>query len=58
MEISSLWDEEYEKCQTLLRDMTKKNVVTAQQLKQAWKITPEHKKLQARLEDLRQFRRQ
>lgn len=38
--------------------MTKKNVVTSQQLKQAWKITPEHKKLQGRLEDLRQFRRQ
>ncbi|CAF3346282.1 unnamed protein product [Rotaria sp. Silwood1] len=58
MEIFSLWDEEYEKCQTLLRDMTKKNVVSAQQLKQAWKITPEHKKLQGRLEHLRQFRRQ
>lgn len=38
--------------------MTKKNVVSAQQLKQAYKITPEHKKLQARLEHLRQFRRQ
>jgi dynein heavy chain 1 len=38
--------------------MTKKNAVNAQQLKQAWKITPEHKKLQARLEHLRQFRRQ
>ncbi|CAF4518371.1 unnamed protein product, partial [Rotaria sp. Silwood2] len=58
MDIFSLWDEEYEKCQALLRDMTKKNVVSAQQLKQAWKITPEHKKLQGRLEHLRQFRRQ
>lgn len=38
--------------------MTKKNVANAQQLKQAWKITPEHKKLQARLEHLKQFRRQ
>lgn len=38
--------------------MTKKNVTNAQQLKQAWKITPEHKKLQARLEHIRQFRRQ
>jgi dynein heavy chain 1 len=37
--------------------MTKKNAVSAQQLKQTWKITPEHKKLQARLEHLRQFRR-
>ncbi len=58
MEIFSLWDEEYEKFQGLLRDMTKKNAVSAQQLKQTWKITPEHKKLQARLEHLRQFRRQ
>jgi dynein heavy chain 1 len=38
--------------------MTKKNAVSAQQLKQAWKITPEHKKLQARLEHIKQFRRQ
>lgn len=38
--------------------MSKKGVTNAQQLKQAWKITPEHKKLQARLEHLRQFRRQ
>lgn len=38
--------------------MTKKTANNAQQLKQAWKITPEHKKLQSRLEHLRQFRRQ
>lgn len=38
--------------------MTKKTTMSAQQLKQTWKITPEHKKLQARLEHLRQFRRQ
>ncbi|CAF3632269.1 unnamed protein product, partial [Adineta steineri] len=58
MEIFSLWDEEYEKFQILLRDMTKKNASNAQQLKQAWKITPEHKKLQTRLEHIKQFRRQ
>ena len=33
-------------------------MVNTQQLKQVWKIIPEHKKLQGRLEHIRQFRRQ
>ena len=58
LSFAELQDDEYDKFQGLLRDMTKKTVTNAQQLKQAWKITPEHKKLQGRLEHLRQFRRQ
>src|SRR5438105_1289082 len=38
--------------------MARRNAANAQQLQLSWKIIPEHKKLRARLEQLRQFRRQ
>ncbi|CAF0789670.1 unnamed protein product [Didymodactylos carnosus] len=50
-----LKDDEYEKLQVLLRDISKKK--REDTLKMVWKLNAQHKKLQARLEQLRKFRR-
>ncbi|KAK2160288.1 hypothetical protein NP493_1652g00007 [Ridgeia piscesae] len=55
-EVFRTWDDEYEKLQGLLRDIAKK--LRNEHLKTAWRIIPAHKRLQARLDQIRKFRRQ
>ena len=50
-EVFSTWDDEYEKVQTLLRDIVKKK--REESLKMVWRVNPAHKRLQARLDQMR-----
>ncbi|XP_065175263.1 cytoplasmic dynein 1 heavy chain 1-like [Sycon ciliatum] len=50
------WDDEYDKLQTLLRDIVKRK--RDESLKIIMRINPQHKKLQSRLDQMRKFRRQ
>uniref|UniRef100_A0A915HKX7 Dynein heavy chain, cytoplasmic n=1 Tax=Romanomermis culicivorax TaxID=13658 RepID=A0A915HKX7_ROMCU len=54
-DIFSCWDDEYDKLQALLRELIKNK--RSEQMKMVWRISPTHKKLQARLEQMRKFRR-
>lgn len=54
-DVFSAWDDEYDKLSALMRDISKKK--REEQMKLTWRITPPHKKLQARLEQMRKFRR-
>lgn len=54
-DIFNTWDEEYEKLQALLRDIMKKK---RDEMKMIWRVTPAHKKLHTRMEQIRKFRRQ
>jgi dynein heavy chain 1 len=49
-EVFTTWDEEYEKLQTLLRDMAKKK---REEHGKAGRVNPSHKKSQARLDNVR-----
>jgi len=49
-EIFTTWDDEYDKLQGLLRDLVKKK---KEDMKMAWKVNPAHKRLQARLDQMR-----
>ncbi|PNJ26279.1 DYNC1H1 isoform 3 [Pongo abelii] len=55
-EVFQTWDDEYEKLQVLLRDIVKRK--REENLKMVWRINPAHRKLQARLDQMRKFRRQ
>lgn len=55
-EVFQTWDDEYEKLQVLLRDIVKRK--REENLKMVWRINPAHRKLQARLDHMRKFRRQ
>ncbi|KAM9149649.1 LOW QUALITY PROTEIN: cytoplasmic dynein 1 heavy chain 1-like [Pangshura tecta] len=55
-EVYQTWDEEYEKLQVLLRDIVKRK--REENLKMVWHINPAHRTLQARLDQMRKFRRQ
>ncbi|KAK3912297.1 Dynein heavy chain, cytoplasmic [Frankliniella fusca] len=50
------WDDEYDKLQQLLRDLMKKK--RDEHLKMVWRVHASHKKLQVRMENMRQFRHQ
>ena len=50
-EVFGTWDDEYEKLQGLLRDLVKKK--REEHLKMVWRVNPAHKKLQARLDQMR-----
>lgn len=50
-EVFGTYDDEYEKLQGLLRDIVKKK--KEESLKMVWRVSPAHKKLQARLEEMR-----
>ncbi|XP_044735865.1 dynein heavy chain, cytoplasmic isoform X10 [Chrysoperla carnea] len=54
-EVFSTWDDEYDKLQGLLRDIVKKK--RDEHLKMVWRISPQHKRLQNRMEHMRRFRR-
>lgn len=53
--VFSTWNDEYDKLATLMRDLSKKK--RDEQLKLTWRLNPQHKKLENRLEQMRQFRR-
>lgn len=55
-EVFGAWDDEYDKVLALMRDVSKKK--REEQMKLTWRITPPHKKLESRLEQMRRFRRQ
>ncbi|XP_055497118.1 cytoplasmic dynein 1 heavy chain 1 isoform X1 [Leucoraja erinacea] len=55
-EVFQTWDDEYEKLQVLLRDIVKRK--REENLKMVWRINPAHRRLQARLDQMRKFRRQ
>lgn len=50
-DVFTCWDDEYDKFQVLLRDLMKRK--RDEHLKMVWRISPAHKKLQARLEQMR-----
>ena len=52
-EVFTTWDDEYEKLQTLLRDIVKKK--REESLKMVWRVNPAHKRLQARLDQMRKY---
>ncbi|XP_013140288.1 PREDICTED: dynein heavy chain, cytoplasmic [Papilio polytes] len=54
-EVFSCWDDEFEKLQGLLRDIVKKK--RDEHIKMVWRVSPSHKRLQARMEHMRRFRR-
>ncbi|XP_064484606.1 dynein heavy chain, cytoplasmic-like isoform X2 [Ornithodoros turicata] len=55
-EVFNSWDEDYDKLQQLLRDIVKKK--RDEHVKMVWRVSPAHKRLQARMEQMRKFRRQ
>ncbi|XP_046993439.1 dynein heavy chain, cytoplasmic isoform X2 [Schistocerca americana] len=55
-DVFSTWDDEYDKLQSLLRDIVKKK--RDEHLKMVWRVSPAHKRLQTRMEHMRTFRRQ
>ncbi|XP_078314970.1 cytoplasmic dynein 1 heavy chain 1-like isoform X1 [Crassostrea virginica] len=55
-EVFGTWDDEYEKLQGLLRDLVKKK--REEHLRMVWRVNPAHKRLQARLDQMKKFRRQ
>ncbi|KAK3093975.1 hypothetical protein FSP39_022394 [Pinctada imbricata] len=55
-EVFSTWDDEYDRLQGLLRDLVKKK--REEHLRMVWRVNPAHKRLQARLDQMRKFRRQ
>ena len=50
-QVFSTWDEEYERLQTLLRDMAKKK--RDEHAKMTGRVNPAHKRCQARLDNVR-----
>ena len=50
-DVFATWDDEYDKLQSLLRDIAKKK--RDDTMKLAWRINPSHKKLQERLNQMR-----
>ncbi len=50
-EVFSTWDDEYDKLQGLLRDQVKKK--REEHLRMVWRVNPAHKRLQARLDQMR-----
>ncbi|XP_076442165.1 cytoplasmic dynein 1 heavy chain 1-like isoform X5 [Babylonia areolata] len=55
-DVFSAWDDEYDKLQGMLRDLMKKK--REEHLRMVWRVNPAHKRLQARLDHMRKFRRQ
>mgnify|MGYP001796548835 FL=1 len=52
-EVFATWDDEYEKLQGLLRDIVKKK--REESMKMVWRVNPAHKRLQARLDQMRKY---
>ncbi|KAK6191509.1 hypothetical protein SNE40_003176 [Patella caerulea] len=55
-DVFGAWDDEYDKLQAMLRDLVKKK--REEHLRMVWRVNPAHKRLQARLDHMRKFRRQ
>ena len=47
------WDDEFDRLQGLLRDLVKKK--REEHLKMVWRVNPAHKRLQARLDQMRKY---
>ena len=47
------WDDEFDKLQGLLRDIVKKK--REEHLKMVWRVSPAHRRLQARLDQMRTY---
>ncbi|RUS77140.1 hypothetical protein EGW08_015096 [Elysia chlorotica] len=54
-EVFSTWDDEFDKLTGLLRDLVKKK--REEHLRMVWRVNPAHKRLQARIDHMRKFRR-
>jgi dynein heavy chain 1 len=54
-DVFNTWDDEHDKFHGLMRDMAKKK---REDMKSFWRVSPAHKKLQSRMEQMRKFRRQ
>eukprot|EP00111_Clytia_hemisphaerica_P013470 TCONS_00039590-protein len=54
--VFATWDDEYDKTQQILRELAKKK--RDDSFKTMWRINPAHKKLQARIDVLKKFRKQ
>ena len=50
-DVFSMWDDEYDKLQSLLRDIVKKK--REEHLKMVWRVNPAHRRVQARLDQMR-----
>ncbi|RWS31185.1 Dynein heavy chain: cytoplasmic-like protein [Leptotrombidium deliense] len=55
-EVFMTWDDEYDKLQGIMRDIVKKK--REEHLKMVWRINLAHKRLHARMDQMRKFRRQ
>ncbi|CAH8501365.1 unnamed protein product [Schistosoma guineensis] len=55
-EVFSTWDDEYDRLQSLMRDIIKKK--RDEQLRMIWRSNPAHRRLQLRLDQMRKFRHQ
>ncbi len=55
-EVFGTWDDEYDKLQGLMRDIVKRK--RDEHLKMVWRVNFSHKRLQARIEQMKKFRRQ
>ena len=49
-DVFGMYDDEYDKLQALLRDIVKKQ---KEHLKMVWRVNPAHRRLQARLDQMR-----
>ena len=56
LDVFMTWDDEYDKLQGLMRDIVKKK--REENLKMVWRVNFAHKRLQARMEQMKAFRRQ
>lgn len=50
-EVFSTWDDEFDKLQSMLRDLVKKK--REEHLRMVWRVNPAHKRLQARMDHMR-----
>lgn len=50
-EVFSTWDDEYDRLQSLMRDIIKKK--RDEQLRMIWRSNPAHRRLQLRLDQMR-----
>ncbi|KAF8560529.1 hypothetical protein P879_02534 [Paragonimus westermani] len=55
-EVFATWDDEYDRLQGLMRDISKKK--REEQMRMVWRSNPAHRRLQIRLDHMRKFRHQ
>ncbi|VEL20256.1 unnamed protein product [Protopolystoma xenopodis] len=55
-EVFTTWDDEYDRLQSLMRELLKKK--RDEQIRMVWRSNPAHRRLQLRLDQMRKFRHQ